>query len=197
MTGRLTCDQVRDRELVERYVAGTADELDAEALEAHALECADCWGEIQRALELHAALSVPSASVAADRSAMYRRRWFTWAAAAAAAVVVIGGGAYWSRPPQDEAPALRGTMQPFDVAAAWQVDGRLRVSWPPQPGADLYRVNVTSEGEHLATEEVAETSLLLSPSERLGGRALTVVVEAQRGNGEIVARSSSATVPAR
>ena len=56
MIERLTCEQVHERELVERYAPGKLTEPEAEALEAHVLECEACWRDLQEAIEFSAAL---------------------------------------------------------------------------------------------------------------------------------------------
>lgn len=79
----MTCTDVAERDLVERYVAGRIGDDEAEPFEAHYLTCERCQREIRLAAATRAAL--------ADGRARRRRggRYGAWVLAAAAALAAV------------------------------------------------------------------------------------------------------------
>ena len=101
----MTCADVRDRDLLDRYVQGTLPDDERDALEIHVLGCAECAGELETALDLRQAL------LQEPRTSRPVIPW--WAAAAAAVVLVAALATWWSLrrdagppPVSAEAPAL-------------------------------------------------------------------------------------------
>jgi len=87
MTGPAAATHAADHAMIERYVAGTASEDEAAALESHYLGCETCQSEVK----LAAAIKQGLRDTAAHRS--QTKRWMAPAAvlsAAAAIVVVVG-----------------------------------------------------------------------------------------------------------
>jgi len=194
MSDRLTCTQVRERELIERYAAGTLPDADAEALEAHAFECAQCWAEMQQAIELHAALVTAPAVAAVPHRAAFARRWFPALAAAAVLVAAVGGLWYVTYTPRDDQPILRGPGDEIAVSPAWQKDGGLRIEWSEVPGAFVYRVHVAAgDGRELA-REATRPELLLTAGDLAGFDSVTLRVEAENAAGEVIGRSGLSDV---
>ena len=206
MTERLTCDHVRERELIERYAAGTLPEPDADALELHVLECQACWEDLEQALELQAALrrktprgAVVPRPVRSGRTT--RREWRRFAlgtlAAAAALVAAIfvwqrDGGSHDAEP-----PLLRGPEHVV-VIATWQQDGGLRLAWAPVPAATLYRLRIVRKDGSPIVVQTAEPQVALPADEIRDAQGLMVELEAENALGEVVARSSLApATPAR
>ena len=68
----MTCAEIAERGLIERYVAGTLSADEAVALEAHYVACTRCQTELRLALAVRQALSEPAAAAAPRRQA---RRW--------------------------------------------------------------------------------------------------------------------------
>jgi tetratricopeptide (TPR) repeat protein len=83
VTGGLTCADVAERNLIERYVAGSAMPVEVEAFEAHYLTCPVC----QANLRLAAAVRATLPDLPTDAGA---RRWTNigWVAVAAIAAVL-------------------------------------------------------------------------------------------------------------
>jgi anti-sigma factor RsiW len=55
MMDQAACDDIRDRSLIERYVAGKLTEAEAAELEAHYLTCARCQGDVRLAAAIRGA----------------------------------------------------------------------------------------------------------------------------------------------
>lgn len=63
MAEELSCAEVADRSLVERYVAGRLPRDEAESFEAHYLTCARCREELRLAYGLREALAEPTPAI--------------------------------------------------------------------------------------------------------------------------------------
>ena len=85
----LTCERVDDEHLDARYAAGTLDEAEADAFEAHYFGCARCWYRVQRAVELRDGLAAVEPVPRSARPSVTRRWWPLGAAAAIAAGVLL------------------------------------------------------------------------------------------------------------
>jgi tetratricopeptide (TPR) repeat protein len=125
----MTCSEIAEAGLLERYVAGTLDAETAQALEDHFVTCPRCQTDLRLAWAVRAALAEPAASVARPHAG----RWLVVAglalAAGLAAIVVLRsnrGANQWSdlgavsAAPIYLGVAIRGTSAPgdslFDVA---------------------------------------------------------------------------------
>ena len=205
MPNRLTCDDVSTRDLIARYAGGTLSEEDAEALEAHCLECDDCGADLEAAMDLRGVLLASPAEFrpgareslpALVTSRGWTRRWPAAAAVAATLMLAVVTGWEWSRPREDVS-ILRGPDAPFTLQLTWQSDGSLRVSWPVQAGATIYRVRVMAPSNDGVSEQVTATSVTLQAEtlQRLPGAH--VDVQAENAAGEVLARSEPVAAPPR
>ena len=204
MPDRLTCDDVGSRDLIARYAGGTLSEAEAEALEAHALECDACGADLEAAMDLRGVLlkspeefrpaqGESSTIVATSRG--WIRSWPAAVAIAASFVLAVAVGWEWSRT-GDDATVLRGSGDAFALQLSWQPDG-LRVSWPAQAGATIYRVRLVVSSADGVSEQVTGTNVIFRADtvQRLPGAH--VEVQAENRAGEVLARSELAPVPPR
>ena len=86
----VTCTEIAERGLIERYVAGRLGADDTEALEAHYLTCPRCQTELRLALAVRHAL--------AESAAAPRRRVRQWVAIAGLALAATIAGLILLRP---------------------------------------------------------------------------------------------------
>jgi hypothetical protein len=192
MMKRLVCDQVRDRDLIGRYAAGTLGDDDAEALEAHLLECADCWAETLQAIELHVALAgSPPATRTAAPVTFRSRRTLIASAAAAVLVLAIGAGWYLARRQPDSEPVLRGTTGVLGIRPSWQADGALRLEWAPSPGAVTYHITLVGDAGGEVSIEAEQPPLVVSAIDVAARGDLIIEVTAENAGGEVIARGTS------
>ena len=65
-------------------------------------------------------------------------------------------GWQWGRI-RDDVTVLRGPEDAFAVRKlSWQSDGSMRVSWPPQAGATVYRVRLVASSTDGVSEQVKD-----------------------------------------
>ncbi len=81
MTVQMECDDIRERALIERYVAGRLSEEEASELEAHYLVCQRCQADVRLAM------AIRSSPIETARRPF--PRWTTWGLAAAAGIGVV------------------------------------------------------------------------------------------------------------
>jgi tetratricopeptide (TPR) repeat protein len=109
----MTCTDVEQRELAERYVSGSLDEAEREAFEQHYFECARCYTEVEALRAVREVLARQP-----RRSGFLRRP--AWLAAAAALVLVTSSAIIWyaqrssdpAAPPAPPVETARGTIPP-------------------------------------------------------------------------------------
>jgi anti-sigma factor RsiW len=119
------------------YVSGTAREADAEALEARLFSDDRLAAELERVLEIRAAMK-SSASKAQVRN---RRVGGLVPLALAAGVAMLGAGFYWLQTPPQSTPLFRGTQQ--SLALEVEVSGnQVRAQWDAVPGAAGYELRL-------------------------------------------------------
>jgi tetratricopeptide (TPR) repeat protein len=87
----LTCEEVRERDLPERYVRGELDEEEARSYEEHYFSCSECFEELQLLRKVQEGLRDAGPEL---ESLPDRRSWLTWTLMAAA-LIVAGGVAAW------------------------------------------------------------------------------------------------------
>lgn len=203
----LTCDDVQERDLETRYLAGTLDEAEAEAFEAHYFACDQCWTAVHGGLSVRAAgepegSGVPPGTVRpepegtgsspspARRSGPFR----AWIPLAAAAVLVtavatwrIGDG---DRP--TGGATFRGETDALRVTASREAGGIL-AGWASVTGADRYIVRLyDARGALLTQVEGADTTARLAPP--AARDSLFVDVQALGPLREVLARSAVTAV---
>ena len=92
----MDCRHVHERELLPRYLVGTLDERDQEALEEHLFDCDDCFREAETLRGIQRRLSELQRDV--PRIATKPRatiRWWWWALGAAAVVTLSVAALIW------------------------------------------------------------------------------------------------------
>ena len=176
---------------IQDYLAGRLDEAAADRFEQRLFEDDALAAEVQRALEIRAAMSPAGAE---RRTARPRPRWlFALAAAAAAAMVAVG--VLWLQPLQP--PVFRGVEQRMGLEI--EVDGNaLFARWQPIGGAAGYELQLLArDGSMLLTLNVddAEARILLSPVDGLA--PAFVEVSALDDVGQTLRRSERLALPDR
>jgi len=202
---RLRCDDVSSSDLISRYVSGAASEEEAEALEAHSLECDACGADLEAAMDLRAVMVKspdayrprdPEASTSRAVPSAWPRRWIALAGIAAMLVFAVAIGREWQRS-RDTETRLRGPDDAFALQMAWQPDGSLRVSWPAHTGAAIYRVRLVSPTADAVSEQVSITSVSFRADTVQRLPSAHVEVQAENLAGEVLARSERVPVPVR
>ncbi|HEY8134291.1 MAG TPA: zf-HC2 domain-containing protein [Thermoanaerobaculia bacterium] len=145
------CRQANDDDVLRQYVAGLLPEAAAEEFEEHMFACDACAEEVQRAIELRAALPP-----AIRRS--QRRPYSLLAAAAAAAVVAVGLWQVRLRQEPIAPPPLRSATAHEIKASGHLVGTTFTASWNAVSDARSYRVQVfDSVGQPVTWTETAST----------------------------------------
>lgn len=196
----LNCEAVVAQDMIERYVAGTLPEAEAEAFEAHYLECGDCWADLQAALDLKRALTGSAARKATIAPAAANKVHFSLPVRLAVAAVItlaVSAGLWRVTRTIDEPRVLRGSVDALTITGAWQPDGSLQITWTSLPGANTYRVRVTGEAGSPIVRESATSPLSIPGRDLPAGANLAVSVEAEAASGELLGRSRRTTVPSQ
>ncbi|UCC83642.1 MAG: zf-HC2 domain-containing protein [Gemmatimonadota bacterium] len=185
MNQPLTCEEITNRALIERYLAGLLGETEAEALESHYLFCGRCQDELRLAIAVRGALAeveavgsqppplegvnaaderhapAESVRVLPIRRQRVSRRAVVTAAAALAAVLA---GLIVLRPSDvGRAPVHRAETPAAEAELTLQLPaGEVATveefRWSPAPGANLYKVTVYDEAGAVVLEvETLET----------------------------------------
>src|SRR5262245_35841385 len=98
----MTCDDVVNGEIVEKYVLDELTEETREAFEQHYFECGRCFELLQTHRALQVELDRTRASATTEVPRQSRQWLWTWAPAMAVLLIAVGVGIY-VRPPL-EAP---------------------------------------------------------------------------------------------
>jgi hypothetical protein len=183
----LTCDMVDERDLVASYVSGQLGQEEEERLEAHCLECENCWAALQLALK------VRGATIQGSR----QQRGFTGTsllrAVRAAAIVILALGAGWllrREQPSDVTDIERSASSIERVQIAIHEGGAI-VSWLPVDGATRYVATVTApDGRLVISREVTSARVDLDAATVMTPGA-TMTIDAYSAIGDRLA----ATVP--
>ncbi len=201
----MTCEAIDEGDVLERYVTDRLDAEDSERFEAHYFACDRCWGEVQAALEVSAALS-PGEQHNAPRAERQEvphraraRAWWRWGpplAAAAVLVVVVGVLRMGEREPQTDAPAItRGVAASLSLTIV-RSDDSIRVTWLAVEGAVRHRVRAfTNDGLVLFAEEPVATSFVTAASFADTLDQVFLQVEALDRVGAVLATSPLEQVP--
>ena len=159
----MDCRYVEESDLATSYLAGRLSEAEAEAFEQHFLGCDRCGKDVQTLSELRAALGKPAVMAIKGRSAPETK----WRIVAAAAVVALMAVGFWQLVHRPTAtpnpPVYRGSGETFVVRAESLPEGGIRLSWPSNPGADVYLVEILrSDGVSVWKREAAEPGVTLA-----------------------------------
>lgn len=159
MSDNLSCDAVRARASIERYVAGTLPEPETAALEEHLLTCEPCQSEIRLAVAIREALP----EVGQRRP--WRPRWLGSSVITVAAAAVLAGVLLISRDrvPDQLSELGRLTQPPVYLGVA--------VRQEPSPADSLFDEAMAA----YMTGEFADAAVGLSRA--LAAGADTVPVE--------------------
>jgi len=115
------------------YLAGTLAPAEAEAFEAHYFGCDQCWRELQRGLEVRAALEQPKVAKTAPVipftvAPATRRVPWRWVAAAATVVIVAS---VWRWSGQPSLPAVQAPAPPATATQPLAPPTAVIASAPP------------------------------------------------------------------
>jgi hypothetical protein len=149
-----------DEKWIQDYLAGRLSEAEAEEFEARCLADDTLGEELERALEIRAAMK-RSDSKPRARSG----RWGTLlplAVAAGAAMLVAGF--YWLQTPQQSTPLFRGAQQALTLEV--DVSGnQISARWPAVPGAAGYELRLFErDGRLIRSMEVDGTASVIDLS---------------------------------
>ena len=173
MEHKRNCDEITDRALIERYVAGRLGEAETEAFESHYLTCERCQNELRLAVAIREVLpEVREAGLhapAESEVSVISRRFRVRTAAAMAAAAVLAGLLLLRPSTQDEgsAPVHRDEATGVEVAPSLRAPGGVVAAvesfqWSQVPAADLYRITVyDAEGAVVWEAETRDT--LITP----------------------------------
>lgn len=183
---------VSNERRIQAYLARELDEAEAERFEEELMADDDLAVEVQRALEIRAALRDVSAKPAPLRVAYNPRRRLALAAAAAVALVAVALP-WWLQAPPIE-PVFRGVEQRMGLTI--EAEGReLRAQWAAVPGATGYELRVIGrDGTLLDTTEVSTTAAVLDLGDRESGSAAFAEVVALDALGQTLRRSDRVAV---
>jgi hypothetical protein len=178
---------------IQAYLARELDEAEAERFEEELMADDALAVEVQRALEIRAALRDVAAKPATPRVAYNPRLRLALAAAAAVALVAIALP-LWLQPPPD-APVFRGVEQQMGLTIE-AGGGELRARWASVPGATGYELRVLArDGALLDSVEVGATEAVLNLGEEPeAGSAAFAEVVALDDLGQALRRSDRVAV---
>jgi tetratricopeptide (TPR) repeat protein len=144
VTSLTTCEALRERSLIERYVAGKTTDAETAELETHYLTCARCQTDVRLAAAIRMA-PAPGA-----RSPRWALAGGTLALAAALGAIVLFG-------PRRPAPALR-RLGEIAVAPAYL---GISVRAEPVPGQSLFDAAMAAYGSQHYDQAVRDLDAAL------------------------------------
>lgn len=173
--------QCFDEDTIGALAEGTLDESSRVALLPHLATCAHC-----RRAVASVAQALEDSKVAREMdggTGVGRRRWFRLALPAVAAAVLL---LVFGWPRSEEGGGHRGppgANVPVPIAPIGIVAGAHALEWTAVPGADRYRVTLsTADGHALYEAQFADTVAALPDSIRLlPGQRYVWLVEARTG----------------
>ena len=194
------CGTVEEDDVVLAYLAGRLSGGDVETFERHYLGCDRCAAELERAVELRAALRAPSTDVG-------RAWWRSRALAVAASIAFVAVGLAFMAPRlwHSVAPVgtaegpWRGGAQDLAVTALLSPGGGITLSWAPHPDAQSYTVRVLAgDGTTVLDRETTEAKMAIEAAELAGASVpLRVRVKAMSALGYAVGQSEAVEVRER
>jgi len=179
----LTCSEIGDEAIIERYVAGTLSSELIDRFEIHLLDCDTCQMEVRLAWAVREALGPAHAPGVSDRDArvipMRHRRRFTrvaaaaGVAAAAAAVLLFAVPSLRMGDPSTaddshRAPSSETRSTLIPVAPVGAVNEVEQIRWTSALLADRYRLTLLDQDGSITWEhETADTFVALPTGVRL------------------------------
>ena len=139
---------------IQDYIAGRLSAAEAEAFEAQMFADDALAAEVERALEIRAAMQVPAAAsdmVSRRGSARLRPAW-----ALAAGVAALALGLTWVRWQTPPEPVFRGAEQVMGLEAEF-IDNKLEAHWAPVAAADKYELRILADDGRLMLTLESET----------------------------------------
>ena len=192
MTNVVDCAGAAERDLASLYLAGKLPEDVAQAFELHYLQCEGCWRDAQLGAKLRESLGRP----AVRPLTKFRRRRRPWLPLVAAAVVAFGGIGVWELTRQAAVARARHAVLGGDAFGLRVEPGRrgeIDVTWPPQPDAANYEIEViAASGSRVWKTETHEPHLRIGPGAFPApsrGQGYSVRVEELDSTGHVVATS--------
>jgi hypothetical protein len=178
-----------EEQRIRAYLARELSEAEAERFEEELFANDDLAHEVQRALEIRAALRETGASSSTQRSRR-NSRWLVALAAAAGVAFVAVTIPTLLRPPE---AVFRGVEQRMGLEV--EVDsGEWRATWAPVPGATGYELRILArDGRVLRNIEVDATEAAIDVGEG-GDPAAFAEVVALDDLGQTLRRSDRVTV---
>ncbi len=175
----ITCELVDERDLDTRYLAGTLDEVEAEAFEAHYFGCDRCWALVREGQAIRAALTAAGGGA---RRAPRLSNTALWGLAAGLGVVAAGlvlrGTAFGPQPA--DTTERGGVARGITVAAQTSGDS-LTLSWSRVDRAERYRVRLFDGQGELVLERVSgDTALTVARSALPDRRAAAEITAEDR-----------------
>ena len=149
---------MQDEPRIQDYLSGRLSASDAEAFEAQMFADDELAAEVERALEIRAAMQEPVASprVSARRLASGMRP--AWALAAGLAAISIGLVWFRSQPPT---PVFRGVEQTMGLEVEL-AGGKLNARWAPASGAHGYELQTfAADGQLMESVPSKETTVAI------------------------------------
>jgi len=132
----MTCREVEEQEVVERYVLDRLTDSDRNAFEQHYFECDSCFEQLQMAIALQEDLRQPSVRQRARR--VFFEQIKIWMPAFAALALLFALGVWWfmGRRPQSQAASSSAVGSPpvsttKPSVPAPSIDELARVEAPP------------------------------------------------------------------
>ncbi len=181
------CRYETEDDVLRQYVAGKLSESDVEHFEEHLFHCDRCREEVDRAIEVRAALSGEPASQRGTRFNV--RQYSVLAIAAALAIVVVG---LWQVRPRQEIPSalLRDGAARAIAATGRLAGGTFTVTWKPVAGAHSYRVQMFNTlGEPVTWTETSSTTFSVPFLRPADGSAMYWKVQALDEDRVVIATS--------
>jgi hypothetical protein len=177
MTDIPTCEEVTERGLVERYLAGKLSDAEIEAFESHYLTCSRCQTELRLGAGIREILPEVREGAGTpeirgeEKTGHWFRRNTRWGAVAAAVAAVLVGVILVKPAGREPLPHREGVPEtpaaPGVEAPRGEVGTVEEFRWTAVPGAELYRVTLYDDtGEVLWQAETPASSL--APPDTVG-----------------------------
>lgn len=156
-----------DHDVLLGYLRQALPEEEASSFEAHYFACDRCWEEVERGLEVRAALTAEETrEVSSGEGQRAPGRWWRHPAFAVAAGLGLAAVGLWqwgpAGPEEGRETIVRGATEALELAFETSSE-RLALSWPEVTGAESYLVQfLDAAGTLLLEEETAASELTVA-----------------------------------